>query len=283
MRKQHCIIVLLFAATYAAACGGGSSSPTPTGPTSPPAPSASLTGLLIRAPSTPEVGGTTQLAAEAMYSDGSHHDVTSQTTWASESTGIATITSGGLLTGIAYGKVTIKATYQTMTSTGTLTVRGPMVDVKISAIAIDCLGSCESALEGPGEFAYHVDAVGTVGDAQTLTRQLISETSGYANGKTISLNRGGSYNVQGFTRFHIRNEAGALVDVTFRATEWDKSLLPPFNTFKDPHMNDAKRIARFLWNATTGWNTGSGTQQITLGSGACKLRLRYRVEVSDIQ
>ena len=64
----------------------------------------------------PQVGHTSQLKAIAQMSDGSAKDVTSDTTgWTSSDVAIATVSSTGLVTGVASGSVTVTATYQGFT------------------------------------------------------------------------------------------------------------------------------------------------------------------------
>jgi uncharacterized protein YjdB len=62
------------------------------------------------------VGSTQQFNATGTYSDGSTADVTYQVTWASSDTTIATISSAGLVTGIAVGKTNITAALAGFTS-----------------------------------------------------------------------------------------------------------------------------------------------------------------------
>lgn len=68
------------------------------------------------------VGGTQQFTANGTYSDGSTRDVTGSVTWSSSYTNVATISSGGLATGIAAGSTVITATYDGISVLTTLTV-----------------------------------------------------------------------------------------------------------------------------------------------------------------
>ena len=54
---------------------------------------------------------TTQFAAAGIYTDGTSVDLTSTSTWASSNTAAATISSGGLATGVGAGFTTITATH----------------------------------------------------------------------------------------------------------------------------------------------------------------------------
>jgi len=62
------------------------------------------------------VGSTQQFTATGFYSDGSNADITSQVTWASSNTNIATISATGLATGIAAGDTSITAVLSGVTS-----------------------------------------------------------------------------------------------------------------------------------------------------------------------
>lgn len=79
-------------------------------------------------PSSPSisVGGTQQFTATGTYDDDSTSDITSLVTWVSSSTGVATITSGGLATGVAPGSTTISATLGGVSGNTTLTVSYPL-------------------------------------------------------------------------------------------------------------------------------------------------------------
>jgi len=67
-------------------------------------------------------GATQQFTATGTYSDGSTQNLTSQVTWASGTTSVATITTGGLATGVAKGTSTISATLGSVSGSTLLTV-----------------------------------------------------------------------------------------------------------------------------------------------------------------
>jgi uncharacterized membrane protein len=68
------------------------------------------------------VGAHQQFTATGNYSDGSHQDLTNSATWTSSSPSIATISTGGLATGVAAGTTTIKAASGSIHGTASLTV-----------------------------------------------------------------------------------------------------------------------------------------------------------------
>lgn len=90
-------------------------------------------------PSSPmiAVAATVQLTAIATMGDSSTQDVTSDpnTVWASSSPGVATVSSTGLVTGVAAGTTTITATYGGATSSGDVVTVTPS-GVHLVSIAV---------------------------------------------------------------------------------------------------------------------------------------------------
>ena len=57
-----------------------------------------------------QIGATVQMSATGNYSNGTTQNLTGSVTWASSAPGVATISAGGLVTGVAPGTTTITAT-----------------------------------------------------------------------------------------------------------------------------------------------------------------------------
>ena len=68
------------------------------------------------------IGGTQQYTATGSFSDGSSRDVTGSVTWSSSYTNVATISTGGLATGVGSGSTVITATSGAISALTTLTV-----------------------------------------------------------------------------------------------------------------------------------------------------------------
>ncbi len=68
-------------------------------------------------------GATQQFTATGNYSDGTTKNLTSAMTWSSSNPSVATISSSGLLTGVAGGSTTIQASSSIVSGTTTLTVQ----------------------------------------------------------------------------------------------------------------------------------------------------------------
>lgn len=77
-------------------------------------------------------GGTLQLIATGSYGDGSTKDLTGSATWLSSNPSVATITAGGLATGVSPGTSTISAALSGITGTATLTVTNPVKSIKVT-------------------------------------------------------------------------------------------------------------------------------------------------------
>ncbi len=92
-----------------------------------PAPAtASLVSLAVT-PANPSIamGSTQQFQATGTFSDNSTAGLTSQVSWSSGSPAIATITTGGLATGVMAGSSLITATLNAISGAATLTVTNP--------------------------------------------------------------------------------------------------------------------------------------------------------------
>ena len=90
------------------------------------APMPTLTSIAVT-PANPSIikGATQQFTATGNYSNSSTANITSSVTWASGTTSVATITSGGLATGVAAGSSTITATLGSFSGNTKLTVTAP--------------------------------------------------------------------------------------------------------------------------------------------------------------
>jgi 6-phosphogluconolactonase len=115
--------LLLVLTGLLAACGGGGGGG---GGYMPPA--VTLTSIAIT-PASPSIalGTTTQLTATGTYSDGTKKDLSSQVTWASATTTVATISTVGLATSVAVGTSAITAMLSGVTGNDTLTVTAATV------------------------------------------------------------------------------------------------------------------------------------------------------------
>src|SRR5258708_27183341 len=85
-----------------------------------------------------KVGANQQFTATATNKNGTQTDITSQVTWKSATTGVATISGAGLATGVTVGTSVITATLGTLVSTPpvTLTVTAPtLVSIAVTPVS----------------------------------------------------------------------------------------------------------------------------------------------------
>jgi len=99
----------------AAACSSNKTNDTPTTPT------ATVSSVAV-AGTAPNVGLTAQFTATATMSNGTTQNVTSQATWQSSNTSLATVNAAGIVTGVAPGDVDISATFQSVAGRQRITV-----------------------------------------------------------------------------------------------------------------------------------------------------------------
>ena len=81
-----------------------------------------------------DAGTAQQYTATATYHSGATGDVTSSATWSSSDTAVATVTSGGLATGVTGGTSSITATYGGQTATVTLTVNDYVTSIAVTPV-----------------------------------------------------------------------------------------------------------------------------------------------------
>jgi len=107
-------------------CGGGGA----TTPTTPAATAPTLTGISVVGPTSPaRPAESAQFTANASFSNGTNQNVSSQATWQSSNTAVATASSGGMVRAVAPGAADIRATHQGASGSVGFTVVSLLVDV----------------------------------------------------------------------------------------------------------------------------------------------------------
>jgi hypothetical protein len=101
MNRFAVVVLLLGLALLGAACGS-----TPT--------AASSVSSVTVSGTAPEVGAAAQFTATATLSDGTTMDVTSLASWSTSDTSALTVTTSGVVTGVAAGTAIVTATYSSV-------------------------------------------------------------------------------------------------------------------------------------------------------------------------
>lgn len=128
MRKILVMTMFVAMATFASACTGG-------GDDDDDDDDHGVVSVAL-SPSNPtvEVGSTLQLTATATLEDLHTEVVTADSTWTSSTGGVATVSAGGLVTGVAVGETTISATHDDVTGTVVVEVVAAFVDFAFDVV-----------------------------------------------------------------------------------------------------------------------------------------------------
>jgi len=125
MSQGRALATALTLTLLVVSCGGGDGGGSST-PTTPTPPTPTVTNVTVLLPSgNPTPGQTAQAVATATLSNGTSQTVTSQATWESSNTAVATISNTGLVTTVTAGQTEIRATYQSVRGATPLTVASP--------------------------------------------------------------------------------------------------------------------------------------------------------------
>ncbi len=152
-----------------------------------------LTTITIDPP-TPSInqGATQQLTATGTYQDSSTSTLTGGTScsgntvcWSSSDTTVATISTGGLLTGVAQGTATITAASGAITGTTTATV--DLTNVTNFQVCEGTFGATTSCSSGSTPLTWNLP--NTTGTSQTFIAQ------GSSNGQTVDLTASSTWTV----------------------------------------------------------------------------------------
>ena len=118
-----------------------------------PGPAPTLTSIAV-SPATStieEAGSTQQFTATGTYSDGSTQDLSSQVSWTSSNTAVATVNESGLASATSAGSTTISATMSSVTGNATLTVQAAPLTITMNSLPNGTVKASYSAtLAGSG-------------------------------------------------------------------------------------------------------------------------------------
>jgi carboxypeptidase family protein/Big-like domain-containing protein len=212
---RHALLIVGAAATIASACGGnGSSSPlgSPAAPSAPTVTAVAVSSLGL-SPS------SFQLKATASFANGSSKDVTSAARWESANPLVAIVSLAGLVTGLSAGDVELRATYQSVLGSTTLTIARP---------------------PGPSTFALTGSVLEVMPNAHALAGARVTITSGPDAGLTTTSDSSGAFRFPTLARGVIGVDASKDGYLLYRISNWmldaDKQLtvnlypVPPTDT-----------------------------------------------------
>jgi len=232
--------------------GGGDSSSPGTGSGSGSGSGATLQSIAVT-PAQPQIASAAseQFAATGTYSDGSHQDLTTQVTWASSQTAVATIASGGKATAIAAGTTTITATSGSTQGHATLTVTAALVSIAITPQTSSVAAGTPQPFTATGTFADNSkhDVTTTVTWASdNASVATISNTSPH-NGLATTLTAGMA---------HITASLGAIKSPAATLT-----VIPALVSIAVTPLNPNLAPAGSVQFTATGTYSDNSTQNLT--------------------
>ena len=196
-------------------------------------PSPTVTSVNIAGGNAVTVGQTLQLSATANFSDNTNQNVTTTATWESSNTGVATVSSGGLVTGVAAGNSDVRARFQNVTGTASLQVNAAAVVNPVAQFTVstdagapnecriipnsggdwDCRFDGSASTGGTGgavtQWTWRFDVGANSGGPTTTNDPRLNPnpTCGYFNSRP---GQTGTGFVQMIVKLQVRNAAGVL-------------------------------------------------------------------------
>ncbi|MCW5554740.1 MAG: DUF4082 domain-containing protein [Verrucomicrobiae bacterium] len=171
-------------------------------------PGAALTNIVVSpVDAILEAGDTQQMTATGYFSDGSTSNLTSQTIWESSNEAVATVSSGGLVTGVLSGSTVIGATLGEITGETELTITPPEGSVGAYRTAISGNWTDASAWQTNNGSAWvaassspstaAVDEI-TIrnGHTITITASLAVDQVTVESGAQITVNSGQTFTIE---------------------------------------------------------------------------------------
>ena len=161
------------------------------------------------------LGETVQLTASAK--DASGNGISGKTfTWSSTDEGVATVSTGGLVTAVANGAATITATSGSATGTGSVTVQQVAASITLSSSSLVLAGPEDTAtvsasvMDAGGSEIANLDLTWSSGDESIATVSSSGLVTAVASGSaTIAVTSGSPTVTQALS---ITVEEGSLVD-----------------------------------------------------------------------
>ncbi|MFA6495374.1 MAG: Ig-like domain-containing protein [Candidatus Paceibacterota bacterium] len=219
-------------------------------------------------PLTVTVGGTAQ--DHGYYdADGSGIATTTQTvtsgpTWTSSNTGVATVSSSGLITGVAAGTATITSVYQGVTATSAVTV----VSCPASTVT---LTPASLTAQGTTAISSTVAMTGGTFVSDNTTVMTVSGSTGTGKFAGISHISGSGWTASNGAMNCSISQATAIVSGSFTVDPSKSAIVggtAQFNGYYDPDAGGIQPTQTVTSSAA--WSSGSPSIAQSLGSGQVK-------------
>ncbi len=152
----------------------------------------SLTSITVTPASTSlDAGATQQYAASGVFSDGSSADLTNSVVWASGTTGVATISSSGMVTAVSAGTSSISATSGAVMGSTPLTVTPAAlqaIDISPDTASIPVGGQTQFTVVGDFSDGTTQNLTGATYKSSNPAIATVDPTTGVAIGMAANAN-----------------------------------------------------------------------------------------------
>ena len=221
---------------------------------------------VVLAPSAPSIGVGQTTTLVPTLTDANGNTLTGRVvTWSSSATGVATVSTSGVVTGVAAGTATITATSEGKTGTATVTVLPPPVaTVTVAPLSANVGVGATTTLS-----ATLKDANGNVLTGRTITWS--SGTPGVATVSATGVVTGVTLGTASITATSEGKSASAAITVIVGAVA-TVTVTPSPLSMKDGTMAQLTAVAKDVGgNVVTGrpvsWQTSDGGKASVNGSG----------------
>ncbi len=235
-------------------------------------------------------GRTQQLTVTAHYSDGTTQDVTGSASFQSDAVSKATVSAGGLVTGVAQGSANVTVTYQGQSEIVPVTVTGPVVDsITVTPNPVDVPAGRTQQLTVTAHMSD-----GTTQDVTNLSSyqsDSVSKATVSAGGLVAGVSQG-SANVtvtyQGQTEIVPINVSDPVVDsITVSPNSIDTTTGKTQQLTVTAHMSDGTTqdvtdLASYQLGNTTVASVSSSGLVTAEGAGSTSVTVTYQGKTATV-
>jgi len=268
---RACLVALGLLCGLLQGCGGGPSDPPPV-----------VLRSISVSPSAPQLalGVTQQFTANGTFSDGTTRDVSSQATWSSSSSAVATVTSSGLAKAVGVGSAQIQASSNSVSGSTTLQVTSAALQsISVSPSAPQLALGLTQQFTANGTFSD-----GTTGDVSSqvtwtssspTVASIVSGGLAKAVGVGSTQIQAGSNSVSGSTTLQVTAAVLSQINVTpaqasLVMNSWEAAPTQQFRAtgvFSDGTQQDLTSTAAWSASPSTVASVSAGlATTLTVGS-----------------
>ncbi len=225
-------------------------------------------------------GTQQQYTATGTYSDGSHQNLTSSVTWTSSATTVATISSGGLATGVAAGSTTIRATSGSISgSTGLTVTAATLLSIAVTPANASIAAGQQQQFTATGTYSdgSHQNLTSSATWTSSATTVATIGSGGLATGvaagsTTIRATSGSISGSTGLTVTAATLLSIAVTPANASIAAGQQQQFTATGTYSDGSHQNLTSSATWTSSATTVATIGSGGLATGVAAGSTTIR-----------